>query len=82
MYVRRTAGYILWCFYSCVAGLYPSDELEVAKVDSLIDFAAEYLLAIQPAYFEKDPAKKVWKEVHRALGLNHRRWGWEYRKIL
>ncbi|CAN0518827.1 unnamed protein product, partial [Scytosiphon promiscuus] len=43
------------------AGLYPSDDLEAAKCDSVLDCATDFGINIRPSFMEKDQAKKVRK---------------------
>ena len=45
----------------CCAGLYPSDDLEAAKCDSVLDCATDFGVNIRPSFIEKDQAKKVRK---------------------
>ena len=49
------------------AGLYPTDGLEAAKCDAIMDSAVDFRAVIRPSYLEQDQAKKVssWERQHR-----------------
>ena len=40
-------------------GLYPTDDLEAAKCDAVIDSIVDFGMRMRPTFMEKDEAKKV-----------------------
>nr|WEU39139.1 glutathione S-transferase [Saccharina japonica] len=52
-----------------LGGLYPSDNLEAAKCDAILDSATDFYINIRPAYIEKDQAKKL--ELFGDLAANY-----------
>ncbi|WP_411024211.1 hypothetical protein, partial [Salmonella sp. s58408] len=42
-----------------LGGLYPSDDLEAAKCDAVLDSATDFFINLRPAYIENDQAKKL-----------------------
>ncbi len=46
---------------AATAGLYPTDDLEAAKCDAIMDSSVDFNMAIRPSFKEQDEAKKVSK---------------------
>ncbi len=49
------------------AGLYPTDDLEAAKCDAIIDSAVDFGINVLPSMRESDEAKKVANPPHAVM---------------
>nr|ABR09273.1 glutathione S-transferase 3 [Laminaria digitata] len=52
-----------------LGGLHPSDDLEAAKCDAVLDAAVDFYINVRPAYTEKDQAKQL--EMFGDLAVNY-----------
>ncbi|CAM9664742.1 unnamed protein product [Hapterophycus canaliculatus] len=52
-----------------LGGLYPSDPLDAAKCDAILDCATDFGTAARPSFIEKDEAKKL--EMRAEMAANY-----------
>jgi len=63
--------------FTAAAGLYPTEDLEAAKCDAIMDSAVDYRTVLLPSYMEQDEVKKVsvskWDELieQEATAINY-----------
>jgi len=55
------------------AGLYPTDDLEAAKCDAIIDSSVDFGINVLPSMYENDEAKKVGEAPHGSEGQPNQR---------
>lgn len=59
IYEKQLFGDSLLCAAAAAAGLYPSDALDAAKCDAIMDCAGDFYVNARPSFMEKDETKKV-----------------------